>query len=123
MRADDELGGVADLSREGFDISLSPVDFLRDGYVVRSHDVATADQESRPATPGLRVNEHADRPEYRETAVALLATILDERVGHRHFCDEPKGNARSGGERRARNHERAAAILSSTMRVLRSCFP
>jgi hypothetical protein len=115
VRTDDELAGVADLFGEGLDTSRDHITFLREGYVVRSHDVATADQERRPATPGLGVNEHANRSEYRETAVALLAAILNERVGYCHFCDEPKGDARSGGELRASYHESASAIFSSTM--------
>jgi hypothetical protein len=59
--------------------------------------------------------EHANRSEYRKTAVALLAAILDENVGYYHFCDEPKGDAPSGGELRASDHQSASAIFSNTM--------
>ena len=96
-------------------ISRGPVVSLWDGDVVRSHDVAAADQERRPATPGLRMYEHADRSEWRKTAVALLASILDERVGGCRFGDEPKGDAPSGGELRASDHQSASAIFSNTM--------
>jgi hypothetical protein len=115
MRTDDEFGRVSDISGEGLDFSRDYITFLREGYMVRSHDVATADQECSSATPGLRVNEHANRPEDRETAVALFAVILDEGVGYCRFSDKPKGDARSGGALRASHHKPAAAIFSSTL--------
>jgi hypothetical protein len=37
--------------------------------------------------------------------------ILDESVGYRYFCDEPKGDTRCDGTLRASYHERAAAII------------
>jgi hypothetical protein len=102
-------------SGEGLGAYGDPVAFLRNGYVVRGHDVAAADQECRPAAPGQRMHEHANRSVRRKAAVTLLASILDEDVGGCRFGDDPEGDARSGQELRASDHQSAPAILRNTM--------
>jgi len=106
---------VADRSGEGLDASRDPVAFPRDGYVVRGRDVAAADHECGPATPGLRMHEHANRSVRRKAAVALLASILDEDIGGCRIGDDPEGDARGGRELRASDHNSAPAILRNAM--------
>jgi len=86
-----ELSGLPDLSGEGLDLSRDRIPCLQEAYVVRGHDVATADQERGPATTGLRRRWHC--------AIGPRAVTLDNM--HR-ICIMNKWRSNSIHRRRSR---------------------